>query len=318
MIIITFMNVSGVNLNLLVTFDALIAEESVTRAARRIGVTQSAVSNALAQLRRVFDDPLFVRAPRGVVPTARAVAVAPAVRQALALIEAALSSSGAFDPRTAERTFRIAASDYVEYVVLVPLLRLLGREAPGVRVEIRPWGRHEVPRDLEDGDVDLMIGFFDDAPPAHRTERLFDERYVCIVRKNHPRVGARLGLERYLELSHVLVSERTGSPGSVDRALAKIGRARTVGARVSHFLMVPPLVAQTDMIAALSRRIAEPFAKALGLRVFPPPLALPTSTIGQAWHARTDADPAHAWFRGAIRRVCEAESAKRRALTPRR
>jgi DNA-binding transcriptional LysR family regulator len=303
MISIRGMNISNVNLNLLVSFDALMAERNVTRAASRTGVTQSAMSNALAQLRRLTGDPLFVRGRRGVSPTDRALALAPPIRHALATIDSALASSGVFDPEASDRTFSIAASDYVEYVVLGPLLRLLEREAPRIRIEMRAWGRHEVTRDLEEGNVDLMLGFYDDVPPGHHAQRLFDEQYVCVVRRDHPTVGARLTLKRYVELSHVLVSQRAGSPGSVDRALAKRGLERKVGARVSHFLMVPALVAQTDMVAALSRRIAEPFARMLRLRVLPPPIALPTSTIGQVWHARTDADAAHTWFRDAVRRV---------------
>ena len=303
MLVITAVNLSAVNLNLLVSFDALSAEQNVTRAASRAGVTQSAMSNSLAQLRLLFGDPLFVRGRRGITPTDRALALAPQIRHALATIDTALSSTGAFDPAASDRTFTIAASDYVEYVVLAPLLRLLEREAPGVRVEVRPWGRHEVTRELEEGSVDLMLGFYDVLPPGHHAQRLFHEEYACIVRRGHPTVGARLTLKRYVELSHVLVSQRAGSPGSVDRALQKVGLERKVGARVSHFLMVPALVAQTDMVAALSRRIAEPFAKLLKLQILPPPIALPRSTVGQVWHSRTAADGAQGWFRDAVRRV---------------
>lgn len=304
--IITGMNLSGVNLNLLVTFDALTTEENVTRAARRLGLTQSAVSNALAQLRVLFCDPLFVRDRRGVVPTERARALAGPVRQALSLLAEVIAQPGPFDPKDATRTFVLAASDYVEYVLLPPLLRRLAREAPSVRVEVRPWGLHEVPPGLADGSLDLMVGFYGDLPPGHHQTALFQERYVCIVRKDHPQVKRRLTLKRYLALSHVLVSQRARSPGSVDVALAKLGHERVVGARVSHFLMVPTLVARTDMVAALSRRVAEPFAKALPLAVFPPPLSLKPSTIGQVWHTRTHADPAQTWFRSVVRDICSA------------
>jgi DNA-binding transcriptional LysR family regulator len=301
---ITVVNISGVNLNLLLVFDALAEERNVTRAARRLGLTQSAASNALAQLRQLLGDPLFVRARRGVVPTERALAMAGPVRQALALVSGALQGPEPFVPARSRRTFAIAASDYVEYVVLPPLLRRLEREAPGIRVEVRPWGLHEVPPGLDAGDLDLMIGYYDLVPPGHREEELFKERYVCVVRKKHPRVGGRLTLKHYVELSHVLVSQRSKSPGSVDRALARLGHTRTVGVRVSHFLMVPELVARTNMVAALSRRIAEPAARALPLVIHPPPLALPESTVGQVWHARADADPAHLWFRRLVRDVC--------------
>jgi DNA-binding transcriptional LysR family regulator len=263
------------------------------------------VSNALSQLRGALGDPLFVRARRGVVPTARALALAGPVRQALSTVEAALASGGTFEPRTAERSFVIAASDYCEYVVLPALLRRLEREAPGVRLEIRPWGLHEVTSDLESGEVDLMIGYYARVPPAHLEESLFGEEYVCVLRSRHPIGKSKLTLRRYVELEHVLVSQRSNSKGSVDVALARRGLSRRVGARVSHFLMVPQLVAQTDMVAALSRRIAEPARASLGLTLHAPPLPLPRSTVGQVWHQRVDADAGHAWLRGVVRAVCE-------------
>jgi DNA-binding transcriptional LysR family regulator len=251
----------------------------------------------------VFDDPLFVRTPRGVVPTERALALAGPVREGLATLRQALSSPVPFDPRSSERTFVLAASDYVEFVLLGPLLQRITEEAPGVRLEIRPWGKHEVPGDLAEGAVDLMIGYYDAVPPGHRDRLLFDEQYACILRKGHPMVGKRLTLNRYVELSHVLVSQVPGALGSVDRALAKLGLTRKVGARVSHFLMVPVLVAETDMVAAISRRIAVRFGEPFGLRVFPPPLPLPRSRVGQVWHERTDGDPAQRWLRELIAQV---------------
>jgi DNA-binding transcriptional LysR family regulator len=301
--VITAMNITGVNLNLLVSFDALMTERHVTRAARRMGLTQSAMSNALAQLRGVFDDPLLVRGPRGMAPTDRALQLIGPIREGLSHLEAALVSSGGFDPTTSERTFVVAASDYVEYVLLPPLLARLGEQAPRVSVEVRPWGLHQVPDGLKDGAMDLMIGYYNEVPRGHHQALLFEESYVCIARKGHPRVGPRLTLKRYLELSHVLVSQTGGSPGSVDRALAKLGKSRTVGLRVSHFLMVPMVVARTDMIAALSRRVAEPFAELLPLLLVEPPLPLPKGMVGQVWHNRTDQDPAHAWFRRLIAEI---------------
>ncbi|HEY6727964.1 MAG TPA: LysR family transcriptional regulator [Polyangiaceae bacterium] len=304
---ITIVNVSikNLNLNLLLVLDVLGREQNVTRAAKRLGLTQSAVSNALAQLRQALGDPLFVRARRGVVPTARALALAGPVRQALGIVESALESSGVFEPAGSSRSFVIAASDYTEYVVLPPLLRRLEREAPGVRLEVRAWGHHEVPAALETGEIDLMLGYYGVLPPGHHEQPLFEEEYACIVRQRHPSVRRRLTLKRYLALSHVLVTQRPGSVGSVDVALGRMGLTRRVGARVSHFLMVPQLVAHTDMVAALSRRIAEPAARSLGLVLYPPPLALPKSTVGQVWHERTETDAAQRWLRRVVSEVCD-------------
>jgi DNA-binding transcriptional LysR family regulator len=160
-----------------------------------------------------------------------------------------------------------------------------------------------VPQALAKNEASLMLGFYDTLPPKHRATRLFEEEYVCIVRRDHPRVPRKLTLARYLELDHVLVSQRGDSPGSVDRALAKRGKQRRVTARVSHFLMVPMLVAQSDLVAALSRRVAEPFADALGLRLLPPPLPLPRGRIAQVWHEQVDTDPAHRYLRETIAAV---------------
>jgi DNA-binding transcriptional LysR family regulator len=303
MIDIDLVNISSVNLNVLVALDALLEERSVTRAARRVGVTQPAMSNTLAHLRTLLDDPLFRRTSHGLEPTPRALSLAEPVRQGLRLFESALSAPS-FDPRTAERTFVVAASDYVEFVLMPPLMRRLSELAPRARVEIRPWGLHEVPAALSRAEADLMVGFYGDVPSHHRHEIVFDEEYVCIVRKAHPRVKKRLSLETYLELEHVLVSQRGDSPGSVDRALAAKGRRRRIAARVSHVLMVPMLVARTDFVAALSRRVVAPFAGPLALQVLPPPLPLPRGRIGQVWHEQLENDPAQRWFRSVVRSVC--------------
>jgi DNA-binding transcriptional LysR family regulator len=299
------MNINAVNLNVLVALDALLEERSVTRAARRLGVTQPAMSNTLANLRTLLDDPLFRRTSHGLEPTPRALSLAEPVRQGLRLFESALSAPS-FDPSSAERTFVVAASDYVEFVLMPPLMRRLSEVAPRVKVEIRPWGLHEVPAALARAEADLMVGFYDAVPSHHRHEILFEEEYVCIVRAGHPTVRKKLTLEAYLDLEHVLVSQRGDSPGSVDRALAARGKRRRIAARVSHFLMVPMLVARTDLVAALSRRVVVPLARPLGLRVLAPPLPLPRGRIGQVWHEQMENDPGQRWFRSLVKNVCGA------------
>jgi len=295
-------NINAINLNLLVAFDALFQELSVTRAARRAGVTQPAMSNTLAQLRTLFDDALFLRQRTGLTPTARAKELAEPIRKGLSLLQAALAAP-TFEPLTSERRFVIAASDYVELVLLPPLLRRLAKLAPQVRLTLRPWGLHEAPPELARGEVDLMLGFYDKLPSHHHEQALFEDEYVCIVRRRHPTVKSKLTLAHYLELSHVLVSARADGPGSVDRALLALGKKRSIGARVSHFLTVPVLVSQTDLVAALDRRVAQVFAGPLGLRLLPPPLKLPKGTIGQVWHQQQHTDPAQRWLRSLIAEV---------------
>lgn len=296
------MNVGSVNLNLLVAFQALMEERSVTRAASRAGITQPAMSNTLAQLRALFEDPLFTRTAAGLVPTPRALALADPIGRGLKLLDSALMEQR-FDEARSDRLFTLAASDYVEFVLLPSLLARLAQIAPHVRLRIRPWGSHAIPAELARGEADCMIGFYDDVPARHRHALLFSDEYVCVVRKGHPHVKKRLTLSRYLELSHVLVSTSHDAPGSVDRALAARGLRRRVGLRVSHFLSVPMVVARTDYVAALDRRVAEAFADTLGLVVLEPPLELPTGRVGQVWHESVDADPGHRWLREIIASV---------------
>lgn len=292
------MNISGVNLNLLVAFDALLAERHVTRAARRLGVTQSALSNSLRQLRELFDDPLLLRAPRGMVPTPRALALGPEVREGLARLEAALGDHP-FNPTTLDRRFVVAASDLLQMAVLPELGTLLAREAPGVRLDVRGWARHSVPGWLASGEVDLALGYFDHIPPRHRHSVLFEEPYACIVRQGHPRVRKRLSLETWVSIPHVVVSEEPDAgPTQVDLVLAERGLSRVVALRVSHFLVVPKIVASTDFSAAIDRRVALAFD--LPLRVFTPPLPLPAGHVAMVWHERTESDPALSWLRASI------------------
>ncbi len=296
------MNINAVNLNLLVAFVALFEEASVTRAARRAGVTQPAMSNTLAQLRLLFDDALFLRHKTGLTPTTRAKQLVEPIRHGLSLLAAALEEPR-FEPRSSERRFVIMTSDYVELVLLPALLRRLAKQAPRVRLQLRSWSLHEAPPELARGEADLMLGFYGKLPPQHYEQHLFDDEYVCVVRRRNPLVKSKLTLSRYLELSHVLVSARADSPGSVDRALAALGKQRTIGARVSHFSSVPVLVAQTDFVAALDRRVAEVFARPLGLKLFPPPLKLPRGTVGQVWHEQQARDPAQIWLRDQVAAV---------------
>lgn len=293
------MNIAAVNLNLLVAFDALFEELSVTRAARRAGVTQPAMSNTLSQLRALFGDALFTRHRTGLTPTARAKELAEPIRKGLGLLQGALTGHR-FDPATSQRRFVIATSDYVELVLLPALLRRLQKQAPQVRLQLRPWGLHEAPAELARGEVDLMLGFYDKLPAHHYEQSLFDDEYVCVVRRHHPTVKNKLTLSQYLELSHVLVSALPDGQGSVDRALAALGKKRNVGARVSHFLTVPVLISQTDFVAALDRRVAVAFARPLGLKLFPPPLKLPKGTIGQVWHEQQNTDAGQRWLRALI------------------
>ena len=289
---------TGVDLNLVLALDALLAERHVTRAAARLGVTQSAASHALARLRDLFGDPLLVRGPRGaMITTPRAEALAPQVHRVLVDLAGVLRGD-AFDPATTRRVFRIGASDYAELVLLPKLIERIGRLAPGIDLWVHPFDEH--------GDAELAAGALDavfalprgSARSAGSYEKvLFDEGFTCILRADHPLAGGKLTLPRYCGASHLLVAPR-GSPGSlVDDALAEHGRSRRVALAVPHFLVVPYIVAGSDLVATLASRVAARFTETLGLVAMPPPVQLPRFQIAVAWHERNHHDAAHRWLR---------------------
>lgn len=291
----------GIDLNLVLALDALLAERHVTRAAQRLGLTQSAASHALARLRELIGDPLLVRGPRGaMVPTPRAEVLAPHIHRVLADLVAALHGE-VFDPATAKRTFRIGASDYVELVLLPRLIERVSRLAPGCEIWIHSHQDHG-DEELAAGVLDLVTG-----PPQGRARAagsyekvLFDESFTCIMRAGHPHAGARMTLARYCASAHLLVAPRS-QPGSfVDDVLAEAGRTRRIALAVPHFLVVPHIIAGSDLVATLASRVAALFVEPLGLTTAPPPLAIPKFSIALAWHERNHHDPAHRWLREQI------------------
>jgi len=301
---IRFVNIAGLNLNLLPVLDALLAERSVSRAGARLGLSQPAVSNALGQLRALFKDPLLVRKASGMVPTERALALAGPLRAALLGIEQGLEPPAAFDPATAKRDFTIMTNDFVAYAMLPRLLARLQHEAPGVHLQLRSWAQPTVvPPDLARGDADLVLGFDRGLPSGHRSARLFDDRFAFVARKGHPLVRGKVTLATYTKLAHVLVSDEPNARGVMDDVLAERGLTRNVALRVSHFLLVPPIVATTDLVAALSEIVARAMAPALPLQVLKMPIPAPTAPVHVVWHERTAASPAHAWLRGVVEEV---------------
>lgn len=299
------MQLSELDLNLLVAFDALLQEGSVTRAARRVGVSQPAMSNALRRLRTALGDELMVRAGGGMVPTPRALELHGPVRAALATLHRALNHDGRFDPSSAKRAFRIASSDYAEMVLLPGLVEGLRQQAPGVDLTVRAMGG-ELPRTaLSGGGLDLAIGVFRDVPAGHVQQALFRDRFVCVARQDHPALADGLDLDTYCELDHVLISATGRGPGVVDHFLEQQGRSRRVALRVPHFIVAPMVIARTDMVLTLASRLACRLAPMLGLQVLPPPLDLPTFTIRQLWHERYRHDAGHRFLRAQVAAVAQ-------------
>jgi DNA-binding transcriptional LysR family regulator len=309
MLIMDSMNgahLSGIDLNLLPALDALLEERNVTRAAARVGVTQSAMSHALARLRVLTGDELLVRAGGAMVTTPRAEALAGPVRRALEEVGRALAPPAAFDARTAKLSVRLGMSDYVEIVLLPRLVALLGREAPRIDLAVHGVG-DPAAADLAAGTLDLAI--FPPRPEEHApgvlSRRLFDERFVCVVRKGHPLAGEELTLARYAAADHALISPRGKKGGFLDEALARFGLSRRVAVMVPHFVIAPHLVAASDLVLTLAARVAEILARPLGLAVLPlpPELRLEGFTLSSLWHARTQDDPAQRWIRDQVAEV---------------
>ncbi len=291
---------SDLDLNLLVILEALLAEKSVTRAADRVGLTQSAASHALTRLRDHFDDPLLVRARGGMALTARAQELAVPVRDALATLDAALRGPGPFEPARARRRFAIAMTDYLGVVLLPPLYARLAREAPQVDLAIT-----SVVRSVEDTlgaeSIDLVVTMapLADEHPDLYQQRLFEERYVCVMRRDHPAAARTLTVDAYCALDHVLIAPR-GGRGIVDRELATRGLARRVAVQVPHWLVAPHLVACSDLVLTVAERLARTYAPLLPLRIVELPIELAAISCWQRWHARSHSDPGHAWLRGLV------------------
>jgi DNA-binding transcriptional LysR family regulator len=307
-------NIAALNLNLLPVLDALLTERSVSRAGARLGLSQPAVSNALGQLRVILGDPLLVRKGAGMAPTERALALAVPLRAALLALEQGLEPPAAFDPAQADRDFTIVTNDFVAFAMLPRLLARLSQEAPGVRLQVRAWQEHTVPPDLARGEADLVLGFNLGLPTGHHAAPLFDDRFVFVAREGHPVVRGKITLATYTKLKHVLVSHEPNARGIVDEQLAQRGLSRNVALRLSHFLLVPPIIATTDYVAALSEIVARPSAGRLPLQVLKMPIDVQGATVQMVWHERTSASAAHEWLRGIVEAVGRsiAASCKRR------
>jgi DNA-binding transcriptional LysR family regulator len=298
-------DVRAVNLNLLLVLDALLETRSVTRAGERLGLTQSGTSNALAELRRVLGDPLFVRQGSQMRPTPRALALAPHVRSGIVSLQAALAEPR-FDPATARRKFVLAAPDLVQLALLPPLVRELSQQAPGIELAVRTWPGQRVPDGLLTGEIDLFAGFVDHIPQGCGTAVLFDDHYVCLLRPGHP-AAADLTLERWLALDHVVVTDDPEGTTSIDRLLADQGLRRRIALRVQSFLLVPALIAVSDLVASVDSRLAAP-ALARGEVVgLPPPLRLPRGRVRLLWAQQAEADPALVWLKALALRSLHQE-----------
>jgi LysR family nod box-dependent transcriptional activator len=298
------MNLAGVDLNLLVSLDALIAERSVTRAADRLGLSQPGMSNALARLRKLFGDPLLVREGLTLVPTPRAESLREPIQQALSLIQHALDDRPGFDPACDQATFTVSCSDYSLLMLIGPLVRRLAAEAPGLTIQVLPRAPDAV-RLLRDGETDLVIEPAEIMPDAGLPSlRLFADRWLCCVWEGNAEVGDRMTMETYLRLGHLVYSGVRGHPISlVDTELAAAKVPRRIEFTVESFLLAPFLLQGTDLVTVVPERAAGHLRRTAAVRFLEPPLHLPSITEMLWWNPRHTLDPAHAWLRARIAEI---------------
>jgi DNA-binding transcriptional LysR family regulator len=297
------MNLAGIDLNLLVVFDALMTERQVTRAGERLGLSQPATSNALARLRNLTKDELFVRSSGRFQPTPVAIALAQQIQPALNQIQTALTLAQPFEPMTSDRVFRIGMNDYVEFVLLPPLLEKLATTAPHVKIQVRSGNREQQLALLDSGDIDLMCGLFPNKIAWHEQKLLFKEQFVCICRRDLPAIGDTISLEEYVNADHLLVSVQEDIWGRVDFLLAQQNLSRNIAVSTPHFLVAPSILARTNLIATLVERVAQEFAATLNLKILPCPIPLTGFSVFMRWHqSMRDRDP-NAWLRGMIAAV---------------
>ena len=293
---------SGLNLNALVALDALLSERNVTRAAKRIGITQPAMSQSLARLRELFDDPLLVRKGRAMVLTPRAEAMLLPLSDALLSVERALQLGMGFDPATSTRIFKIALTDLGVTMALPPVLRVIGKEAPGIRVQVEPLSDMNLSDKLSSGEVDLVIAVYLGSAGGLRTEALLEEDYVCLVRRGHPLSRRkRLRIKDYEAHGHVAYTP----VGFVPRPMAKTASVVSSGAgiRVSvpYLLALPDVIRRTDLVATVPRGLLSAPIDLSGVVSVEAPPELPLVEHSQWWHPRFDLDPAHQWLRARVR-----------------
>jgi len=298
--------VDYIDLNLIEALDALLAENSVTKAAARLHTSAPAMSRALARLRRAFDDPLLVRAGRDLVPTPRALELRGEVHAVATRARALFAPSTTADPRTAVRMFDLQVTDMLSTTFIPSLIDDLRVQAPGISLRLRPETLEDVPA-LREGLVDLEIGSIRLADPEIRTEALVTETLIGAVRSEHPLAGAKTVTPRqFAETDHIVVSRRGRAHGPIDDQLADLGLRRRVVAVVPTFASALFLASETDVVCVAPARLARRMLETLGLRTFPIPITLPSVTVGMAWHPRNHHDRTHQLLRERTRHIMTA------------
>lgn len=309
------MELSDIDLNQLVLFHHLMVERRVSKVAENLNLTQPAVSNSLAKLRRLFGDELFLRTASGMIPTPFAEQLAEPVGYALAMIHSGLNQQSDFDPAKLNRPVTIGMTDIGEIVFLPALVERLAREAPGATLNTVRNTAVNLRDDMESGKVDLAIGLLPQLKAGFFQRRLFRQRYVCIFRQGHVLDRKRLSLAELQSAQHlVIVSAGTGH-GQVDELLRRAGVERTTRLTIPHFVSVGHILQRTDLIATVPDKLADRLAEPFGLTHRPHPVALPEISINAFWHAKVHRSPANQWLRSVVFDLFGEDRARDKAIS---
>jgi len=293
-------DLEGLDLNLLLALDALLIERNVTRAGKRVGLAQSSMSYSLARLREIFEDPLFIRTAGGMVPTARAEALQEPLHRAIEGLRSAIRPAAGFNPANCDSSFRVAVSTAQQLTHFPSVLRTLARVAPAVSIQaLPPSNPSEAFQKLRMGELDFVVGQFDELPDAVHCATLLTDRVVYVVRKDHPRIKRRLSLAQIKREKHIQAVPATAQRFHPQvRQIFDAGGVSQQNVLASHDALVCLLiVSRTDLLYPTLATLAKPFSKALGLRILEPPLEIPRVEVHLAWHNRTHRSSSHRWFR---------------------
>jgi DNA-binding transcriptional LysR family regulator len=291
---------NNIDLNLLAVFQEVYRERQISGAAKRLGLTQSAVSNALARLRRTLDDELFVRTSLGMQPTPFAEEIAGPLGIAMAQVTLALNQRSQFDPATSNRRFVLAMTDVGEVHFMPALIERCRSVAPLVQLSSVRAGGVALKDELESGRVDLAVGPFDDLSEALYQRQLFRQPYVSLVRAGHPLARGKVTLGRFVAAEHLLVDATDSPYDRINQLLQQAGIGKSTRFRVPHFTAVPYIVGSSDLVVTVPQKLAERAAQPFGLKWFVPPLALPELQTKLFWHRRFNQDPGSQWLRALV------------------
>ncbi len=299
------MNTENLDLNLLRVFDAVYRDRNLSRAAARLGLSQPGVSQSLNRLRRHMGNPLFIRQSHGVEPTAFSDALAGPIRHTLESLQAALQTQAGNDIRQADRRLQLAMSDYSESLILAPLMHVLDEQAPRLQIRSRPVDGEELHNALQQGSIDLAIGALPFLNEHYRHELLFTEEFVAIARRGHPRIAGELSLEVYADTRHVGLGARAAQGSKIEQACLARGFQRQIHVTVPNFLAMAFIVAATDSIATVPRRMLRLIPNHLGLQVLTLPITLTPANMRMYWPERLHHDAVCEWLREQIHAICQ-------------